>query len=82
METTKYPRTYHLPFSEGLQNDDRKVEDGWWEHLKGKTLVLSEKLDGSNSYICRDGVYARSHATVTDNPWDKIYLKEVAHMTK
>ena len=35
METTKYPRTYHLPFSEGLQNDDRKVEDGWWEHLKG-----------------------------------------------
>lgn len=23
METTKYPRTYHLPFSEGLQNDDR-----------------------------------------------------------
>lgn len=28
-------------------------------------------MDGSNSYICRDGVYARSHATVTDNPWDK-----------
>lgn len=45
METTKYPRTYHLPFSEGLQNDDRKVEDGWWEHLKGKTLVLTEKMD-------------------------------------
>lgn len=46
METTKYPRTYHLPFSEGLQNDDRKVDDDWWEYLKDKTLVLTEKLDG------------------------------------
>lgn len=71
METTKYPRTYHLPFSEGLQNDDRKVEEGWWEHLKGKTLLLSEKLDGENTSIWKTGVYARSHAAPTDNPWAK-----------
>lgn len=76
METTKYPRTYHLPFSEGLQNDDRKVEDGWWEHLKDKTLLLSEKMDGSNSYVCKSGVYARSHATTTDNPWDKNLIEK------
>lgn len=65
----KYPRTYHLPFSEGLQNDDRMVEDGWWEHLKGKPLLLSEKLDGENNSISRDGVFARSHACPTATPW-------------
>lgn len=67
--TTKYPRTYHLPFSKGLQNDDRKVEEDWWEHLKGKELILSEKLDGENQSVYKSGVYARSHATPTTNPW-------------
>lgn len=67
--TTKYPRTYHLPFSEGLQNDDRKVDDDWWEYLKDKELVLSEKLDGENQSVYRSGVYARSHAAPTTNPW-------------
>lgn len=70
-KTTKYPRTYHLPFSEGLQNDDRKVEDDWWEHLKDKTLVLSEKLDGENQSVYRSGVYARSHSAPTTNPWSR-----------
>ena len=70
METTKYPRTYHLPFSKGLQNDDKKVEDDWWEHLKGKELVLTEKMDGSNSCIMKNGVFARSHVSPTTNPWD------------
>ncbi len=71
METTKYPRTYHLPFSEGLQNDDRKVDDDWWEHLKDKVLVLTCKLDGENTSIWQNGVYARSHAVPTTNPWAK-----------
>lgn len=68
--TTKYPRTYHFPFSPGLQNDDRCVEGKWFDYLKGKPLVLTEKLDGSNSYISKDGVFARSHAQTTMNPWD------------
>lgn len=69
MYTTKYPRTYHLPFSEGLQNDDRKVDNDWWNYLKGKTLILTEKMDGENQSVYKSGVYARSHATVTTNPW-------------
>ena len=70
MNTTKYPRTYHLPFSKGLQNDDRKVDNDWWEYFKGKELVLTEKCDGSNSCIMKNGVFARSHATPTTNEWD------------
>ena len=71
METTKYPRTYHLPFSEGLQNDDRKVDDDWWEYLKDKTLVLTEKLDGENQSVYKKGVFARSHGAPTTNPWSR-----------
>lgn len=71
VSSTKYPRTYHFPFSPGLQNDDRKVSEDWFEHLRGKELVLTEKLDGQNQYICKDGVYARSHSSFTEHPWDK-----------
>lgn len=66
----KYPRTLHVPFSKSITPDDRRCEEGWFEHLKDKTLVLTEKLDGSQSYICKEGVYARSHAVPTTNPWD------------
>lgn len=67
----KYPRTLHVPFSESITPDDRRCESDWFYYLKDKILVLTEKLDGSQSYICKSGVYARSHATVTDNPWDR-----------
>ncbi len=71
INNSKYPRTYHLPFSEGLQNDDRKVSDDWWEHLKGKTLLLSEKLDGESCAMTHFDVFARSHGAPTRNPWSR-----------
>lgn len=68
--TTKYPRTLHLPFSLGLQNDDRRVENGW-EELLEHTLVLTEKLDGENSCMSKYDVFARSHGAPTRNPWSR-----------
>lgn len=70
MENTKYPRTLHLPFSPGLQNDDRRVESGW-EELLNNTLVLTEKLDGENSCMNRYNVFARSHSSPTRSPWSR-----------
>lgn len=70
MNNTKYPRTHHLPFSPGLQNDDRMVEEGW-ESLLNHTLVLTEKMDGGNSMICQEACYDRSHSTPTRNPWSR-----------
>ena len=67
---TKYPRTYHLPFSEGLQNDDRKVERGW-ESILENEVVLTEKLDGENNSMDKYAVYARSHGAPTENPWTR-----------
>lgn len=66
----KYPKTLHVPFSKGITTGDRMCGEEWFNYLKNKTLVLTEKLDGSQSYICKDGVFARSHAATTTNPWD------------
>ncbi len=71
METTseKYPRTYHFPFSEGALNDDRIQEE--WEALLAQEIIITEKLDGENTCIKNNGVYARSHGAVNRNPWAK-----------
>lgn len=65
---SKYPRTSHLFFSPGATSDDR-ISDSV-ESLIGTDIVITEKLDGSNTALTKDGVYARSHSDFTKNPWD------------
>lgn len=67
----KYPRTYHLPFSQGATSDDKRLGSGWFENYKGREVVITEKLDGENSCLSCDGVFARSHATETRSPWSR-----------
>jgi hypothetical protein len=55
---TKYPRTMHLPWSPGLQNDDRVIES--LEHLEGQEIVVTEKMDGENCSIYKNDIHARS----------------------
>jgi len=66
---SKYPRTYHLPFSPGSSNDDRIAKSV--NSLLGVNIIISEKLDGENCGIERGGVYARSHALYTTSSWSK-----------
>lgn len=73
-EKTKYPRTFHLPYSLGLTNDDKKAV-GWQENIIGKRIVITEKLDGQNSSMTINGVFARSHATPSTFGWDKNLLE-------
>ncbi len=54
----KYPRTYHLPFSEGVNRDDRVLED--CSIFVGKKVVVTEKMDGENCSIYKDFIHARS----------------------
>lgn len=54
----KYPRTYHLPWSEGLTKDDRQLESV--EHFVGKEVVVTKKMDGENTTMYRDFIHARS----------------------
>ena len=73
--STKYPRTYHLPFSKGATKDDKIVDSNWFDYFKNKEIIITEKLDGSNTALTHNGVFARSHATQTTNEWDR-YITE------
>jgi len=55
----KYPRTMHLPWSPGLQNDDRVIED--LSVLEScDDVVVTEKMDGENTTLYCDTAHARS----------------------
>jgi hypothetical protein len=69
MESRKYSRTYHFPFSEGATNDDKIQMD--WKGILSNEIVVTEKLDGENTCLKDIGVFARSHAAPTINPWAK-----------
>lgn len=54
----KYPRTYHLPWSPGLTDDDRKLPST--SIFEGRNVVITEKMDGENTSLYRDYMHARS----------------------
>jgi len=58
MKRFKYPRTFHLPWSEGISKDDRVLKS--IDQFHGKNVVVTEKMDGENTTLYRDGLHARS----------------------
>lgn len=66
---SKYNRTYHLPWSPGTTSDDRIAKS--IDSILGIDIVITEKLDGENTGMTKDGVYARSHAEFTTSNWSK-----------
>lgn len=53
----KYPRTYHLPWS-NLLKDDRILQDD--SNFIGKRVIVSLKMDGENTTMYNDYIHARS----------------------
>lgn len=68
---SKYPRSLHAQISLGTTSDDRIMPNGYVDIFSKMDLVLTEKLDGQNLCFNKDGVYARSHTSPTNHPWDK-----------
>ena len=68
---TKYPRTYHLPWSPGTTSGDRKLSGDWFKYYKGKEIVITEKLDGENNMVNHYDIFARSHGAPTRSPWTR-----------
>lgn len=60
IESPKYPRTPHLPFSPGGTSDDRRIASA--EKFLFTDLVLTEKMDGSNVCLETRACFARTHA--------------------
>ncbi|MFJ5220185.1 RNA ligase family protein [Streptomyces sp. NPDC088354] len=59
---THYPRTPHLPWSPGAASDDVRARD--LDGLRGREVVVTEKLDGENTTLYTDGLHARSPDSV------------------
>jgi hypothetical protein len=55
----KYPRTFHLPWSPGVTDDDRVLEDPDAAFGDARVIV-TEKLDGECTTMYRDYLHARS----------------------
>lgn len=59
MKYTKYPRTYHLPFSQGRTSDDKTLKD--CSIFNNKEIIVTIKMDGENTSCYQDGnIHARS----------------------
>lgn len=59
----KHPRTYHVPWSEGMNRDDRMMDDV--AIYEGEEVVITEKMDGENTSWYSDYTHARSIETAT-----------------
>lgn len=60
MDSPKYNRTFHFPWSPGATNDDKIATS--IESLIKVPIVITEKMDGSNTSLEADGCYARTHS--------------------
>lgn len=60
MDSPKYNRTFHFPFSPGATNDDKIATS--IESLVGTEIVITEKMDGSNTSLEAEGCFARTHS--------------------
>lgn len=56
----KYNRTFHVPWSKGATNDDKIANDV--NCLLNKPIIITEKMDGSNTSLEALGCFARTHA--------------------
>lgn len=54
----KYPRTYHLPWSPGLHDDDRMMSS--LKAFESHRVIVTEKMDGENTTLYSDYIHARS----------------------
>lgn len=75
----KYPRTFHLPWSLGITNDDKMLDTT--EYFTDKRVIVTEKMDGENTTMYCDYIHARSldSAHHESRNWVKAFHSSIAH---
>ena len=75
----KYGRTFHLPFSPGLHDDDKALRD--CSQFEGKRVIISKKMDGENTTMYRDHIHARSIDSRggEDRAWVKQFWSTISY---
>ena len=76
----KYPRTPHLPWSPGATKDDRILPN--INHFINKEVVITEKMDGENTSLYKDGLHARSIDSVyhPSRDWLKNFHSQISYL--
>jgi hypothetical protein len=77
MKLYKYPRTFHLPWSLGITNDDKVLQS--IEQFRGREVIVTEKMDGESASLYPNGhVHARSMDSVMTpyRTWLKAWWSE------
>lgn len=54
----KYPRTYHVPWSQDGRKDDKYLQS--MSNFEGRHVVVTEKMDGENTTMYSNHIHARS----------------------
>jgi RNA ligase len=74
----KYPRTYHLPWSPGANDDDRVLKSD--ELFRNEPVVVTLKMDGENTTMYQDYIHARSldFQSQDDRDWVKATWARIA----
>lgn len=75
----KYPRTNHVPWSPGMNDDDRMFENTeQWENIE---VIVTEKMDGENTSLYSDYIHARSldGRSHPSRDWVKNFHATIAH---
>lgn len=72
----KYPRTYHLPWSQNCTDDDRMLDNV--SNFVGKSVIVTEKMDGENTTMYLDYLHARSteYKSHDSRDWLKQYASK------
>jgi hypothetical protein len=75
----KYPRTYHCPWSENMNPDDRMIES--LEEFENKRVIVTIKMDGENTTLYNNYIHARSldSRNHPSRNWVKNFHATIAH---
>lgn len=63
----KYPRTYHLPFSPGVQSDDKIIRD--IKPFIGREVTVTEKADGGCTILSQGEAWSRASGNPATEGW-------------
>ena len=63
----KHPRTFHLPWSLGITDDDKILSSV--EQFKDKEIVITEKRDGECTSLYSDGYLHARSVDGSHHPW-------------
>lgn len=72
MKYVKYPRTFHLPYSNADSDDKVLLSD---EMFIGKQVVVTLKMDGENTTMYDDFIHSRS--LTNSNHFTRDYVKGI-----